>query len=282
MNQAHRAVGKRRAAEQRAVSGPRPTFDGGRAAQRRVAEAGRVGDRRLRRVPVGSFLVVLGLAGLSSAWLRANQVWGAPEWIARVLFWLALVAFALVALLYAGKWLRHPAAARAELARPGALPLVAGPTTSVLVLAAAGADSVSGPARALWWVGALAHLVITVWVTDAFFVRPASAHERSAPVWLLPAVGALAMPLAARAVGSVELAWVGFGAGVVLWLGLWPSLASRPWAEPAGPVGPAGQAVPNGPDGDVTTRALFVAAPATAMWAWQSLTGGVDDPVGRG
>lgn len=216
------------------------------------------------------FLVPLGLGGLSLAWRRQTQVWSAPEWVAQIFFWLALLALVLVVVLYAGTWLRHAAAARAEAGRADLLPYLGTAPAAILVVAAAGDDVATGLARGLWWVGALAQLVATVWIVDILVRRFDARSGRPDPAWLVPAVGALTVALGARTLGSVDLAWLAFGAGVVLWLGLWPLLVIRPQD---GPGDRSAQ--------DASTVAWPVAAPAAAMWAWQSLTGNVDDPVGR-
>jgi tellurite resistance protein len=64
----------------------------------------------------------------------------------------------IVGLLYALKWLRHPAEARAERKHPVKMNFV--PTLSIGILLVAGAWLPSSPAAALplWTLGALLHL----------------------------------------------------------------------------------------------------------------------------
>ena len=69
---------------------------------------------RLQHLPITLFASVMGLGGLSLAWRRAALVWGVTPRISEAIFWVALATFGLLAGLYAAKWARHPAAARAD------------------------------------------------------------------------------------------------------------------------------------------------------------------------
>ena len=81
-------------------------------------------------------------------------------------------------------------------------------------------------------------------------------------------VGNVITPLAAAAIGSVELAWISFGVGVVFWLALLPLLLQRLLTHDQ-PL----------PEKLLPTMAIFIAPPAVTMLLWQSLTGAQADPV---
>ena len=89
----------------------------------------------LAYLPVTLFAAVMGVGGLGLAWRRAAVAWGTPMWIATVLVLLAVAVFLLVAILYAVKWLRFPAAARAELRHPVRMAFAPTLTNAILVLA---------------------------------------------------------------------------------------------------------------------------------------------------
>ena len=225
---------------------------------------------RLPHFPVTLFSSVMGLGGVALAWRRAARVWDLPEWPYLAFLALAGLAFVVVGALYAAKWVRHTDAARAELRHPVRMAFAPTVTIAILVLATALSDIAPGIASVLWWVGAVGHLVATVAVLSAWFGRADILAGHVTPAWFIPIVGNVVTPLAAPSIGSVDVAWLSFGVGVVFWLGLLPLLLQRLLThhEPL-------------PAKLLPTIAIFIAPPAVTMLSWQSLTGGEADPVSR-
>ncbi len=226
---------------------------------------------RLQHLPVPLFATVMGLGGLSLAGRRAAVVWDVPAWPAQALFWVALATFVVVATAYAAKWVRHPAAARAELRHPIRMTFAPAITIDLIVLATAGQDLLPTAATAAWWVGAVGHLLLTVVVMSAWFGRHDIVLDHVTPAWFIPVVGNVITPLAAREIGSVELAWLSFGVGVVFWVALLPIVLRRVLLH--------GQSLPLKL---MPSIAIFIAPPAVAGLSWLALTEApADDPVFR-
>lgn len=215
----------------------------------------------LQYLPVPLFATVMGIGGLSLAWRRAGVVWSLPAWPAQTLFWIALGVFALVLSLYAAKWVRHPAAARAELRHPIRMTFAPAITIDLLVLATAGQDLLPTAATVAWWLGAVGHLLLTLVVMSAWFGRHDIRLDHVTPAWFIPVVGNVITPLAAREVGNLELAWLSFGVGIVFWLGLLPILLRRVLLH--------GESLPLKL---MPSIAIFVAPPAVAGLSWLALT----------
>lgn len=223
---------------------------------------------RLAHFPVALFSSVMGLGGTALAWRRAAEVWGLPEWPFLVFLVAALVAFVVVGSLYVVKWVRHGAAARAELRHPIRLAFVPTITVAILILATALSTVANEVATVLWWVGAVGHLAATVLVLSAWFGRADLLAGHVTPAWFIPIVGNVVTPLAAPAVGSVEVGWFAFGVGMIFWLALLPLLMQRVLTHDQ-PL----------PVKLLPTLAIFIAPPAVAMLSWQSLTQAGADPL---
>lgn len=223
----------------------------------------------LRHIPVPLFASVMGLGGLALAWRRAAVVWELPTWPFHVLLGVAGVVFILVAAAYLGKLVRHPDAVRADLTHPIRMAFVPTITISLLILATGLTDLAPDLARVLWWIGAVGHLVATLYVISAWFGRRDITRDTMTPAWLIPIVGNVVTPLAAPAVGNLELAWFSFGVGAIFWLGLWPMLLNRVLVHD-NPL----------PAKLTPTIAIFLAPPSVVALSWQSLTGSLADPVG--
>lgn len=226
--------------------------------------------RSLAHLPVTLFASVMGLGGMSLAWRRAALVWGVPGWPALTFLAVAGLAFVVLVALYLTKWARFPQAVRAELAHPVRMTFAPTVSISLLLLATAGQDVAPDLASVLWWVGGVGHLVATVVVIGAWFTRADIGPTSVTPAWFIPVVGNIITPLAARELGSVELAWFAFGVGVIFWVALLPLLLQRVLLHD-----------PPLPRKLLPTIAIFGAPPAVALLSWQALGGTVDDPVGR-
>lgn len=225
---------------------------------------------RLQYLPVTVFSSVMGIGGLGLAWRRSAVVWDLPEWPSTVLFWTAVAVFAVVATAYVAKWVRFPAAATAELVHPIRMTFVPTITIGLLVLATAGQDLVPTAARVAWWAGAVGHLALTAVILSAWFSRADIGLSQMTPAWFIPIVGNVITPLAARSLGSVELAWFAFGVGVVFWVALLPLLLFRLLLHD-----------PPLPDKLLPTLAIFSAPPAVIGLSWAALTEHPGDPVAR-
>ncbi len=139
----------------------------------------------------------------------------------------ALVVFVVISMLYAAKWLRFPAAARAEIRHPVRMTFVPTTTISVLILVTAGHRPPHPRLGSAGGSGRWGTCWLTVAVLSAWFSRGDILHSHVTPAWFIPIVGNVITPLAAPALGSVELAWPSFGVGVVFWVALLPLLLQR-------------------------------------------------------
>lgn len=221
------------------------------------------GESRLAHVPVTFFAVVMGLAGFSLAWTKAADLLGAPALVGTALFWLALAVDVAVIGTYATKWVRYPEAVRAEIAHPVRLAFVPTASIALLLLAAAGRETVPALAAGLWWVGVVTQLVATLAVLTAWMSRPVFAMGHVSPAWFIPVVGTLTVPLAGVTFGPIELSWFFWSVGLVFWGALLPMVLTRLFVHET-PV-PA-QLLP--------TLAILIAPPAVAFVSLQRLEPG--------
>jgi tellurite resistance protein len=171
---------------------------------------------------------------------------------------------------YLAKWVRYPAAARAEVRHPIRMAFAPTMTIAILIPATALTRIAAGVAGVLWWVGAVGHLIATILVLSAWFTRGDILVGHVTPAWFIPIVGNVITPLPAREVGSVELAWLSFGIAVIFWLALLPLLLQRVIVHDQ-PL----------PEKLLPTLAIFIAPPAVILLSWQALTGARLDPVVR-
>lgn len=149
----------------------------------------------LAYLPVALFGSVMGLTGLALAWRLAHATLGSPEWIGTALTVIALLAFVAMSAGYVVKFVAGPAAVLAEFAHPVAGKLFGTPMISLLLVPMLLADVNLALARALWLPGAVG-MTLLAWHVVTGWLRTPQAPAAASPVWIVPVVGMLDVPLA--------------------------------------------------------------------------------------
>ncbi|HMN20821.1 MAG TPA: C4-dicarboxylate ABC transporter [Ottowia sp.] len=177
----------------------------------------------LQHLSFNWFAIVMSVAGLALAWLRAVPVLGELAGAgALVLALLAALAFGALALFSWIRWQVQAQAVADELAHPARHAFLGAVPVSLLLLATAGVSLLGTNAwlAAVWWTGSLLQWGVTVWV----LVRWLRVDRNTGlnwpaltPVLFIPVVGNVLAPLAGGALGAGDWAAAQFGVGVLLW-----------------------------------------------------------------
>lgn len=187
-------------------------------------EAGLVA--KLRATPLPLFATVMGTAGLSTAWRRAEGVLGTPAIIADILFVVAAAVYVLLLIAY-GIRTTTRGALIADALHPMKSAFLSSVTVSLLVLAAAGLPVLPVPvSNVIWWIGAVGHILLMV-VTMRIWMRPDINLRHVTPAWFIPVVGNVVAPLAGVPLGNVGMSMFSFSTGLVMWVGLFPIVLFR-------------------------------------------------------
>lgn len=216
-----------------------------------------------KSLPISAFAMVMGLAGLSLAWSRATPLVGA--WSGQVSWGLALLAAALFCLLlglYARKLLRRPEGVGDEWQHPVKSAFFAAVSVSFALLGAVALLHAPGLALPLWLVGAVLQVLAMLLVLNAWIHRPSLQPAHASPVWFIPAVANVVIPLGGVPLGFVALSWWFFAVGVLFWgLLLTVVMARLLFVQP--PL----------PERLMPSLAIFLAPPTVGFLSWISLTG---------
>ncbi|MBK7080155.1 MAG: SLAC1 anion channel family protein [Betaproteobacteria bacterium] len=221
-------------------------------------------SQRLEHFPVSFFATVMGTAGLAIAWHKAHLVLGAPVVVGEAILYLATALFAVLLLLYAAKWLRHPGAVMQEARHPVRINFFASISIGLLLLAIGWSGGEPGFARALWAAGTLLHLAFTLMAMSSWIHHSHYEIKHANPAWFIPVVGNIIVPLVGVRFAPLELSWFFFSIGIVFWPVLLSIILYRLFFHPALP--------------ERLTPTLFIllAPPAVGCLAWMALTGQVD------
>jgi tellurite resistance protein len=171
----------------------------------------------------GWYAVVMGLAGLALAWNRAAPLMGDVAAAAsQALGGLAALVFVVLLAATVQRWRQHPEAWAEDQRHPVRHTFIAALPVAMILLATV-AVATLGPsplASALWWVGCVAQLGITVWVLRRWWAGNGTGGLQwtgVTPALLIPIVGNVLVPLAGVPLGQMEWAAAQFGIGLMFW-----------------------------------------------------------------
>ena len=221
-------------------------------------------DSRLEHFPVSFFAIVMGLAGLTLAWEKAQSVFRTDLHINPALMGVTGLVFLLLLLLYLVKMVRHGTAVKAELKNPVKLSFFPTISISLILLSICTLHMLPGLARVLWLTGTLLHLLFTFYVMNVWIHHEHFQIQHINPAWFIPVVGNVLVPIAGVRLGYGEVSWFFFSIGMLFWLVLLSIIFNRILFH--NPL----------PEKLMPTFFILIAPPAVGFIAYIGLTGEVD------
>ena len=213
--------------------------------------------------PITVFASIMGLTGLSIAFMRAAQLYPILHSVGNGLLLLASGAFLVICGLYIGKIIRFPHEAQQEFNHPVRFNFFPAISISLLLLAIAMMESNPSLAKGLWVAGAIAHLTFTLIAVSRWIGRLYSIQQFN-PSWFIPVVGNILVPIAGVEFASKEISWFFYSIGLVFWLSLFAIMIYR--------LGFHGDL----PGKLVPTLFILIAPPAIGFVSYFRLTGSFD------
>ncbi|MBU3261641.1 SLAC1 anion channel family protein [Roseovarius sp. PS-C2] len=220
----------------------------------------------LEHFPITFFTTVMGMSGLTLALHAGERALGLTNVTSSVALAATVALFVVVALTYAAKALRYPAAVAAEWNHPVKLAFFPAVSISLLLMATAMLGRFPGVAQGMWLVGMLLQGVLTVLVVTGWISTRSFVHGHLSPAWFIPAVGNVIVPIAGAQMGYVEISWYFMSIGLIFWVVLLTLVMNRLIFHDPLP----GRLQP--------TLVILIAPPAVGFLAWLRLNGGVIDP----
>ncbi len=133
-------------------------------------------------------------------------------------------------------------------------------TVGLMLLSALLNPYIPEASNVLIWIAAIAHYTLLAWLIN-FWFQGSLSLEKISPLWFIPVVGNIVVPVGAMASDQVMLAWFGFSVGIVMWLMIFPIIFFR---------------LVHGkvmPDDMESTQMILVAPPAIGAVSWSLLVG---------
>jgi tellurite resistance protein len=219
------------------------------------------------RIPLNTFAIGFGLAGLADAWTAAVESLGLPSLLGQSFWLVTIIAFVWLLVAHTVRGARSSDSLASQLRHPAQGPIAAlVPITGMLIaddlLEFAPVVGVALFVVSLVFSAGFAAWIIGTWLQDGLMLE--SVHGG----YLLPTVAAgfVAAWVASRA-GLPLLGWGLFGVGAFFWVIMTTLLVIRLAFRPSLP------------DPLVPTMAILVAPPGVAGVAWFTLSGPQASPV---
>jgi len=220
-----------------------------------------------QRIPLNTFAIGFGLAGLAEAWSAAASALGLPALLPQVFWSIATVAWLWLLVVHVIRGARATQRLRDQLRHPAQGPLAALVPVIAMLLGADLSRYAFVAGRLVVVVALAAAAVFAGWLISTWLQGDLEL-EAVHGGYLLPTVAAgLVGADAAAAVGLRQVAWGAFGVGMFFWTVLTTLILLRIIIRPALP------------DALTPTLAIVLAPPAVAGLAWFQLAGTSAGPV---
>lgn len=219
---------------------------------------------RIKHFPIAWFATIMGLAGFTLAWRRAEQAFHLSFAVSPVLQAITVLLFLVLTGLYLTKAVKYSAETLAELRHP--VKLAFAPTFSIalLLLAVVFLHDAPGLSLGLWSVGALLHFGITLYVLSSWIHHDKYEIGHLNPAWFIPVVGNILVPVAGVQHAPTDISWFFFALGLFFWPILTAILFYRLIFHASLP------------ERFMPTLFIFIAPPAVGFISWYNLVGEVD------
>ena len=221
----------------------------------------------LQHMPAGLFGAGLGIAGFATAWRETLVAFELSPVPAIILAGIACGVFIALLALYAVKVLRHFDAVKAEFRHPIQGNFFAAATMTAMILTSNLVTTLPGIATVIWAVAAIANLTVTIVIISIWMSRDGHISH-AAPVWFIPVVGNLIIPIVGAPLGYTDIGWMMFAVGLLFWVVLFTIVFYRLLFEARleGPLRPS--------------LFILIAPPSLCFIAYAVLNGGlVDGPA---
>lgn len=188
-------------------------------------------------IPVSLFGSVMGLCALSFAWRRAAAFWSFTQIPSQLIGFIAIVAFIGVGICYMLKWIKYRNEVIAEFKNPASVCFFATIFICLVLVPGVLLPYLPMVAKVMWCIGAML-MVLFAWYIFRSWLDHSQDPAHAMPVWVLPIVGLLDLPIVGHQLGFTwmhEISIMAFGVGTISAVILLTIILSRLFFQPALP-----------------------------------------------
>jgi tellurite resistance protein len=172
----------------------------------------------LKHFPVSMFSITMGLSGLTIITHKMTWFFGENDLIFQATAFGTFLVYVMILALYTLKSLKYPQAVLAEWIHPVKISFFPAASISLLLLGAVFYPISINLSFFLWATGTFFQFFLSMMVINCWINHTRYEIVHSAPVWFIPAVGNIIVPLIGLEHASAEVSWFFFTWGIVFWI----------------------------------------------------------------
>jgi tellurite resistance protein len=208
--------------------------------------------------------MVMGLAGLTIAWQKAQHIFAVDLSINIYLITFTAGVFIVLLTMYAAKYVMSYETVLSEFKNPIKLHFFPTISISMLLLSIAFLQFNHDISFAIWVMGSAVHLMFTLYIINAWIHHEHFEVQHLNPAWFIPAVGNVIVPITGVQLGFIEISWFFFSIGMLFWVILLTIIFNRVMFH--NPM----------QDKLVPTLFILIAPPAVGFISYTKLNGDLD------
>lgn len=172
-------------------------------------------ERGLRYFPIALFASVMGLAGTTFAVKQYESMYSLNNIISTILFILTIVIFVIVSGIFLYRLVKYPGDIKEELNHPVKTNFFGAISISLLMIGLIFYDVNETISFVVWAIGAVIQLFLTLFLLTDLMWHQTLKIEQFNPVWFIPIVGNIVVPLAGVYHVGVEINIFYFSLGII-------------------------------------------------------------------
>lgn len=172
-------------------------------------------ERGLRYFPIALFASVMGLAGTTFAVQQYELMYDLMPVISVVLFTLTILIFIIIFSIFLYRVITYPNDIKAELNHPVKMNFFGAISISLLMIGLIFYDVSETISFITWALGAIIQLILTLFLLTGLMWKQSLKIEQFNPVWFIPIVGNIVVPLAGVYHVGLEINIFYFSLGII-------------------------------------------------------------------
>src|SRR5699024_4136518 len=162
-------------------------------------------ERGLRYFPIALFASVMGLAGTTFAIKQYESKYSLNSVVSTIVFSITIAMFIIVTGIFLYRLIKYPNDIKEELNHPVKTNFFGAIAISFLMLGLVFYDMNETISFVLWLIGALIQLFLTLFLLTDLVWKQTLKIEQFNPVWFIPIVDNIVLPLAGSYHVSIEI-----------------------------------------------------------------------------
>lgn len=181
---------------------------------------------RLQNFPIMMFAIIMGLAGLTIVFQKAEEILGMKGDIGYILALIDALLFILILLVYFFKIVKHFGEVKKEFSHPVRINFFAASAISFLLISIVYHSIDKDIAFYTFVIGTVMQTFFTFYTIN-FWINKNMEIQHSNPAWFIPIVGNVLVPVAGAGFVDMNLLMYYFSIGLFFWVVLTSILINR-------------------------------------------------------